>query len=138
MVGNTLAGVSSSWHEFEGHRSARPVHVWLHLVGLGTLRLHTLNGLVITLDDVHEPYDMGENGRVLVESAGPSPLTKHLGERIEAVARLDQAPLAMTVGAVLNFQRGSVGIADLGDDLVVAPWPAEDWARWNVSVHRAA
>ena len=133
MVGHTLAAVSSSWHEFEGVRSAEPTHLWLSLDGLGTLRLHTLNGLVITLDDVDQPYDIGEHGRMLVESSGPTPLIEHVGERIEAVALLDQSPPGMTAGIVLKLQGGSVGIADLGDELVVAPWPADDWSQWNVS-----
>jgi hypothetical protein len=137
IVGHTLAGVSSSWHEFEGSRSAEPVHVWLRLDGLGTLRLHTLNGLVITPDDVGEPYDMGEHGRLLVEESGPSALIERVGERVEGVSRLDQAPPGASVGMVLHFQRASVGIADLGDDLVVATWPADDWARRNVSIASA-
>ncbi|WP_460629660.1 hypothetical protein [Intrasporangium mesophilum] len=134
MIGHTLAGVSSSWHEFEGRRSAGPVHVWLRLDGVGALRLHTLNGLVITPDDVDVPCAMGDYGRMLVESSGPTPLIERLGEPIEAVTRLDQSPPGMTVGVVLQFAGGSVGIADLGDELVVAPWPADDWSRWNVSV----
>lgn len=138
IVGQTLNGVSSSWHEFEGRRSAEPVHVWLHLDGLGTLRLHTLNGLVISPDAVHEPYEMGEHGRILVEPSGPSPLIEHVGERIEAVSRLAQTtPPGTAAGLVLDFQGGSVGIADLGDELVVAPWPAADWKRWNVSLQTA-
>lgn len=137
IVGHTLVGVSSSWHEFEGRRSAEPVHVWLFLDGLGNLRLHTLNGLVITADDVDEPYDMGEHGRLLVEESGPTALMERVGERVEAVSRLDQSPPGATVGIVLHFQRGSVGIADLGDDLIVATWPADNWERRNVSMASA-
>ena len=65
LVGQTLTGVSASWHEFKGRRRAEPVHVWVHLDGLGTLRLHTLNGLVVSLDDVDESCDMGEYGLIL-------------------------------------------------------------------------
>ena len=136
-VGHTLAGVSSSWHEFEGRRSAEPVHVWLRLDGLGTLRLHTLNGLVMTPDGVDEPYDMGEHGRLLVNESGPSALIERVGERVDGVSRLVQYPPGASVGMVLHFQRGSVGIADLGDELVVATWPADDWARRNVSIESA-
>lgn len=137
FVGQTLNGVSSSRHEFEGHRSAEPIHIWLNLDGLGTLRLHTLNGLVISPDAVHESYEMGEHGPILVAPSGPSPLIEHVGERINAVSRLDQTPPGTTAGLVLQFQGGSVGIADLGDQLVVAPWPAADWKRWNVSLQTA-
>ena len=137
LVGHTLDGVSSSWHEFEGRRSAQPVHVWLSLDGLANLRLHTLNGLVITPGDVDEPYDMEEYGRLLVEESGPTALIERVGERVEAMSRLHQSPPGATVGIVLHFQRGSVGIADLGDDLIVAPWPADDWERSNVSLASA-
>lgn len=131
IVGDTLAGVSSSWHELEGRRTEEPVHVWLCLAGLGNLRLSTLNGLIITSVDVHEPYDMGVYGRVLVDRSGPGALIERVGERVEGVSRLEQSPPGSSVGMVLHFQRGSVGIADLGDELVVATWPG-DWARLNV------
>ena len=137
LVGQTLDGVSSSWHEFEGHRSAAPVHVWLHFDGGGTVRLHTLNGLALSQEAVHGSYEMGEYGRILVEPSGPLPLAKHVGERIEAVSRMSQTPPGTTAGVVLAFQGGSVGVADLGDELVVAPWPAADWSRWNVSLQSA-
>lgn len=134
MVGQTLDGVSSSWHEFEGRRSAEPGHVWLHFDGLGTVRLSTRNGLVVSRDAVYEPCEMGEYGRVLVEPSGPSPLIEHVGERIEAVSRLYQAPPGMEVGLVLAFQAGAVGIADLCDEFAVVPWPDAAWSHWNVSV----
>jgi hypothetical protein len=137
IVGHTLAGVSSSWHDFQGRRSARPVRVWLHLDGLGTLRLHTLNGLVITSDDVDQPHELGEYGRILVEEPGPTALIERVGERIDEVSRLDQDPPGMTVGFVLHFPGDSVAVADLGDELVVASWPADDWSRSNVSIRSA-
>ena len=61
---------------------------------------------------------------------------KHVGERVDAVSRLDQRPPGVEVGLALHFQEGSVGVADLGDELVVAPWPDVDWERWNVSRNR--
>jgi hypothetical protein len=137
LIGHTLMGVSSSWHEFEGRRCAQPVHVWLSFDGLGTLRLHTLNGLVIGSGDVYEPYDMGEHGRMLVEESSPTSLVDRVGDHVETVSRLYQAPPGATVGMVLHFQGGSVGMADLGDDLVVATWPAAIRPRQNVSVESA-
>lgn len=137
FVGRMLMSVSSSWHEFEGQRSTEPIHVWLSFDGLGTLQLHTVSGLVITTDNPYEPYDMAEHGRVIVEPSGPAALTERVGERIEAVSRLNQSPPDMAVGVLLDFRGGSVGIADLEDELVVAAWPADAWRRWNVSVRRA-
>jgi hypothetical protein len=133
MVGRSLTAVSSSWHELEGHRSKEPVHLWLSVDGLGTLRLHTLDGLVITRDAVSAPYDLGEHGRVVVEPSGPAPLMERVGEPIEAVSRLEQFPPGASVGVLLDFPGGSVGIADLGDELVVASWPADVWPRLGVS-----
>jgi hypothetical protein len=107
--------------------------LWLSVDGLGTLRLHTLDGLVITRDDVSAPYDLGEHGRVVVEPSGPAPLMERVGEPIEAVSRLEQFPPGASVGVLLDFPGGSVGLADLGDELVVASWPADVWPRLGVS-----
>lgn len=96
------------------------MHVWLSLEELGTLRLRTLNGLVITVYEVDTSVDMGEYGRLVVERGATTALSSRLGERIESVSRLFQQPPGATVGMLLHFRHHSVGIADLGDDLVVA------------------
>ncbi|WP_157537513.1 hypothetical protein [Nocardioides sp. Root190] len=134
FVGRTLTGMSSSWHEFEGSRSPEPVHLWLFVDGLGSLRFHTRDGLVITRDGPHVAYDMGEHGRVVVEPSGPQALLERVGERIRSVARLHASPPGMTAGVLLEFSGGSVGIADVGDELVVASWPDETWSSRDVSV----
>lgn len=41
----------------------------------------------------------------------------------------------MPTGVVLDFGGGVVGIAELGDEPVVASWPANARLRWNVSVN---
>ncbi len=74
---------------------------------------------------------------MLVEQSGPTPLIERLGERIDAVSLLDQSPPGMTGGIVLHFAGDSVAVADLGDELVVAPWPADDWSQSNVSIRPA-
>lgn len=43
-----------------------PIHLWLSPDELGTFRLGTLDGLVITVDEVDAPVDMEECGRVVV------------------------------------------------------------------------
>jgi hypothetical protein len=136
LTGHVLTDVTGSWHEFEGKRSTEPVNVWLSLEELGTLRLHTLNGLVITLDEVDASVDIGEYGRIVEQRGVPTALSSRLGERIESVSRLFQQPLGTTVGMLLHFPHHSVGIADLGDELVVAEWSAPDWSRWGVSIER--
>lgn len=89
------------------------MHVWLSLEELGTLRLRTLNGLVITVYEVDTSVDMGEYGRLVVERGATTALSSRLGERIESVSRLFQQPPGATVGMLLHFRHHSVGIADL-------------------------
>lgn len=134
LAGHVLGDVTSSWHELDGRRSAEPVHVWLSVEELGTLRLHTLNGLVITLDEVDDSVEMAEYGRIVVERGAPTALNSRLGERIERVSRLVQQPPGATVGMLLHFRHHAVGIADLGDVLMVAEWSAADWSSWGLSI----
>jgi hypothetical protein len=47
-------------------------------------------------------------------------------------------PPGTEVGIVLRFQDGSVGVANLGDELVIDRWPADTWMRSDVvEDHRA-
>lgn len=137
LTGHVLTDVTSSWHEFEGMRSTEPVHVWLSFKELGTLRLHTLNGLAITVNEVGASADMGEYGRIVMERGAPPALSNRVGERIESVSRLFQQPPGAPVGMVLHFRHHSVGIADLGDELTVADWPAADWSSRGVSIEQS-
>ena len=40
----------------------------------------------------------------------------------------------MKVGVVLHMDGAAVGIADLGDELVVAEWPSAGWSAQGVSL----
>jgi hypothetical protein len=134
LARRTLMSVSSSWHEYAGERSVNPVHVWITVSEIGTLQMHTLSGLVITQEPEGTPVDMQEYGRIVVEPRTPSALNQWVGQNIERVSRLRQTPPDVTVGMVLHFRHGSVGIADLGDELVAADWPAPDWALAGVAL----
>ena len=79
---------------------------------------------------------MGEHGRIVLERRAPTALSNRVGERIESVSRLFQDPPGAIVGMLLNFRDHSVGIADLGDELVVAEWSAVDWSRCGVSIEQ--
>ena len=117
----------------------RRVHVWLSVERLGTLRLHTPGdgSLEIAAGEPYEPYDMQESGSVAL-GEGPEALVERVGQRIEDVSRLQQAPPGMQVGLVLHFQDGSVGVANLGDELVIGRWPAYMWTQNDVvEEHRA-
>ena len=132
LVGNTFDDLAASWHEFEGRRSSKPIHLWLYLSELGGVQLHTLNGLVISTRPVHAAYDMAEHGRVVVERKGPAVLSERVGERILQISDLAQAPPGAKVGVVLHMEGGAVGIADLGDELVVTEWPSRTWSAQGV------
>ena len=135
LAGKTLEGVVAAWHEYEGQRSPAPVHIWLCLSDLGAVRLHTLNGLVITASPVYEPYDMAEYGQVVLDDrTAPLVLSGRVGERILSVSELAQSPPDARVGVVLYLDGAAVGIADLGDELVVAEWPSAEWSDQGVSV----
>lgn len=44
----------------------------------------------------------------------------------------------MTAGVVLTFRAGAMGIADLGDELVVATQPADSWSLGAAKVNPRA
>lgn len=134
LVGNTLDGLAAAWHESEGERSPEPVHLWLYLSELGAVELHTLNGLVISASPVSEAYDMAEHGRVVLDQTGPAALSGRVGERILSISELTQSPPEVKVGVVLHMEGAAVGIADLGDELVVAEWPSAGWSAQGVSL----
>ena len=136
LVGQSLLEVTSSWHEHHGKRSPDPVHLWLSVSQLGTLRLHTAGdgSLEIAVAQPYDPYDMKESGRVTVERIAPESLRKWLGQRIGAVSTPRQDPPGMKVGLVLYFHHGSVGLANLGDEFVIHAWPATTWEHWDVAV----
>jgi hypothetical protein len=90
----------------------------------------------LTLSDQapYESYDMGKHGRVIVEPGGPSPLDEPLGARLTHARRLWQEPPGQFVGTLLGFDSVQIGIANLGDELVIEVWPHADWHQWGVSL----
>lgn len=125
LVGQRLLAVTSAVHEFDGRRSEEPVHLWLHLDGLGAVQCHTAGSgaLLLHAEEPYTAYDMQEHGRVFVVDGGPPALAAQVGERIESASRLWQDPPGMTVGVSLAFPTGAVGVANLSDSLVVGAWP---------------
>ena len=132
-----LTDVSASWLTVPPReRVPLPLFVWLTIDGLGTRKLHTPgSGGVAILDEPAVPgYELGENGRVDVESGTPEVLAAWVGRRIERVSRLWQEPPGEEVGFVLHFLEGSVAIANLADDLIIQSWPDQSWADRDVSL----
>ena len=77
---------------------------------------------------------MAENRRVVVEpGGGPASLVAAVGGRLGYAQRLWQQPPGVFVGRLLQFESVAIGIANLGDELVVKEWPDADWQQWGVS-----
>lgn len=75
---------------------------------------------------------MDEYGRIEVRSCTPDVLARVAGKRIHAVDALWQDPPGMAVGWVSEIADARVGMANLGDELTIAPWPGEAWAAADV------
>ena len=113
-----------------------PVHAWLTVEGLGTRKLHTAGaGFVAILDELpHASYDIDGRTTIEVDPGTPAILADKLGQSIDRVSALWQEPPGDVVGFVLHFNDGNdVGVANLGDDLAIRPWPDAAWPSWGVS-----
>jgi hypothetical protein len=103
--------------------------VWLEFDELGWVRLHTPGdgSLGITSEEPGQPVDMQEYGSIEIHPSTPKAITELVGRPLDAVAPLWEEPPGHAVGWVLVFGDRAVGLANLGDELNVAPWPNEDW-----------
>lgn len=90
--------------------------------------------LTLSWQEPYESYDMGKSGRVVVEPGGPSPLDQALGERLAHAQQLWQEPPGHYTGTLLGFDNVTIGLANLGDELVIEAWPHADWHQWGVSL----
>ncbi|MEV6952730.1 hypothetical protein [Streptomyces sp. NPDC051183] len=89
LVGRTISRVVASWHFSDGERSESPLDVWLIDSAGDSTRITTGSDwcLIVESADPHEPYDMGEWGRIEVgEDLGDHPFLRHLGETVASVA----------------------------------------------------
>jgi hypothetical protein len=89
LVGRVLRRVTASWHTADGERSEAPLDVWLTDGEGETIRITTGSDhcLIVECAMPHEPYDMGEWGRIEVgEDLGDHPFLRHLDEPVVAVA----------------------------------------------------
>lgn len=135
-LAGVLTDVVGSWLRLPGRdRVQLPVHVWITVEGLGTRKLHTPGaGSIGILDETpHAEYSMGRYGSVEVERGTPLILGSRVGQEITQVTRLWQDPPGGEVGFILHFGEGSVAIANLADELTIAPWPDRIWSGWGVS-----
>jgi hypothetical protein len=110
--------------------------VWLHVEGAGSVQLATGDdgSLDVVGAEPYRPYEMGEQGRVRVEPARPDfALTAHVGQEIVALDDLGTRRFDRPLGVVVTFSSGAVAAANLGDELVVLPWPSPRWAAVGLS-----
>jgi hypothetical protein len=137
LQGHRIQSVVAAWLERDGHRIESPIHVWLALDSLGSIRLHTAGdgSLELSPGDPYANYEMDELGsRVVVEEASAeSLLGRLLGSEIRVVNELRSDRHAEMLGLLLDSEVGSIGIANIGDDLIVLPWPSPEWDTWSIS-----
>ncbi|MET9964298.1 hypothetical protein ABZ128_35330 [Streptomyces sp. NPDC006326] len=89
LVGRTISRIVASWHVYEGERSEAPLDVWLIDSEGESTRISTGSDRCLIVESAapHEPYDMGEWGRIEVgEDLGDHPFLRHLGETVATVA----------------------------------------------------
>ncbi|MFJ5551081.1 hypothetical protein [Streptomyces sp. NPDC093225] len=129
LVGRTLRRVTASWHSADGERSEAPLDVWLTDGEGETTRITTGSDhcLIVEHAAPHEPYDMGEWGRIEVgEDLGDHPFLRHLGQPVVSVAEF-AVPETGRSRLDVVFPGGRV-ICDCHDGdlrLTWAPAPAE-------------
>ncbi|MEV8530362.1 hypothetical protein [Streptomyces sp. NPDC051211] len=88
-MGRTISRIVASWHLYDGERSEAPLDVWLIDSEGESTRISTGSDwcLIVECAEPHEPYDMGEWGRIEVgEDLGDHPFLRHLGDTVAAVA----------------------------------------------------
>lgn len=62
----------------------------------------------------------------------PDVLGARIGQQIEATSLLWADPPGEEVGFILHFHEGSVGIANVADELTFPAWPDALWSKWEI------
>ncbi|MFD7631822.1 hypothetical protein ACFV7Q_38450 [Streptomyces sp. NPDC059851] len=89
LVGRTISRIVASWHVYEGERSEVPLDVWLIDSEGDSTRISTGSDgcLIVESAAPHEPYDMGEWGRIEVgDDLGEHLFLRHLGDTVARVS----------------------------------------------------
>jgi hypothetical protein len=129
LVGKLLTGVTASWYLTVESDVAEILHAWLQVKGLGFVRCHTMAGLRLDPIPPYGPYEMPElDARVEVVEETPAPLAELVGSRITGTTPVKWEGNGCEIGFVLETTKGSVVIADVGDDLVIGDWAERK--RW--------
>ncbi|MER5934403.1 hypothetical protein [Streptomyces sp. NPDC002054] len=118
-MGRSIRRIVASWHVYDGERSEAPLDIWLIDSEGESTRISTGSDwcLIVECAEPHEPYDMGEWGRIEVgEDLGEHPFLRHLGDIVTAVAEFADP----TTGRTLL----EVGFAD-GDRVRADCWQGD-------------
>lgn len=129
LVGQQIDEVVASWYVPDDTGVHDLVHAWIRFRDLGSVQLHTLNGLVLVGGEPPSAYVMPEvPASVQVQVGTPAPLAALVGGVVKETHDLWQDGIDRRVGIVMVTSKGSVAVADVGDDLAIGEWP--DPARW--------
>lgn len=128
LVGRRLVGVTGSFHRTEGNSWAWLLHVWLEFEHAFQVQCHTLSGVRLLVQEPHDSYEMSELGStVTVERGVPFAVARLVPSNVEAVQVVAERDTGADAGFVLSTSAGQVGIADIGDDLVIWDVDQEWW-----------
>jgi len=105
--------------------------------GVGSLEVGCAGdgSLSLSLSNPDDSYEMPELGaRVVVEPVSYDfPLSTFIGLEVTGVRELFHHGLDTSVGILLEFASGAVGLANVADEVVVCGWPAPEWIGWSVA-----
>lgn len=136
LPGDSLVEVAIAWHVYEGKPADYPIRVWIRLARLGSLELNCAGtgSLRLAADEPGTDYDMAQQGNVAIRPAAADfALSPYIGHEIRSLRHL-YGPFNNEIGLVLEFSAGSVGVANVADDLWVLSWPNPAWDEAGVHV----
>ncbi|MGW7582380.1 hypothetical protein ACWGKU_15255 [Kitasatospora sp. NPDC054768] len=86
VIGRRLLRVTTAWHHYAGDEPSL-LHLRLHLEGLGPVFFHTPGtGLLLRIDQPHEPCSMEQYGSVVVVEDSPVlSVIRFIGEPVRSV-----------------------------------------------------
>lgn len=120
LVGARLLGAIAAWHVHDGAKSPTPADVWLVLDPAGPIRVGVAADWQLRFErqDVHEPYDIQEYGRIEIDVPDANfPLSGHAGDRILAAEVVHETTSGQLMGMTLSFDTGAVRLHSHGGEL---------------------
>jgi hypothetical protein len=135
LTGTVLTAATAAWHDHGGGRSRDPVHVWLRVEPLGWVQVHGPGdgSLRLTAEPPYAGYSMGRYGAVVVEpAAAGQAVAAMVGRPVRQVESLIDLDFGHELGILLIFDSVALGLANIADELILAPWTADAWTHRRV------